>query len=149
MIRVIGQLVKGSDDDLEKAKHVTDIHFQIVQQFLRLRRLKPQNVDEVDEANALSLLKKMKKDPIKAEEFKKAIVPWPRETEMCVLKQRLALTEGIVAEYGSVKISPPVLNMQKLGKEIEEYIELSFISGANASSETAIDALVGVVLLGI
>ena len=28
--------------------------------------------------------------------------------------------EGIVAEYGTEKISPPVLNMQKWGKEKEE-----------------------------
>ena len=60
VIRVNGQLVKGSHDDLEKAKHVTDIHFPIVPQFLRLRGLKPQNVDEV-EANALSPVNKIKK----------------------------------------------------------------------------------------
>ena len=44
---------------------------------------------------------------------------------MC--SQTKALMEGIIAEYGSEKISPPVLNMQQLGKEIDEYIELSFI----------------------
>jgi hypothetical protein len=34
--------------------------------------------------------------------------------------------EGIVAEYGSENISPPVLNMEKWEKDKEEYIELSF-----------------------
>ena len=91
VIRFNGELVKGSEEEdlLEWSKRVTDIHYPVVPQFLRLKGLKAQNVDEV-EANASRLLKMMKqKDPIEAEEFEKATVPWPRETKKCDLKQRL------------------------------------------------------------
>ena len=116
----------GSEEDLKKSKRVTDIHYPVVPHFQKLTGLKAQNIDDV-EGNASRCLNFMKqKDPVKAEEFDKARVPWPREKKkMC--SQTKALMEGIVAEYGTEMISPMILNMKKWEKEKEEYIGLSFV----------------------
>ena len=42
VIRVNGKLVKGSEEDLEKAKRMTDINFPVVPHFHKLTGLKPQ-----------------------------------------------------------------------------------------------------------
>ena len=76
MIRVNGKLVKGSEEDLEKAKGMTDINFPVVPHFHKLTGLKPQNVGDKVEGNASRLLKMMKqKNPIKAAEFEVALAP--------------------------------------------------------------------------
>ena len=50
VIRVNGKLVKGSEEDLEKATRMTDINFPVVPHFHKLTGLKPQNVgDKVED----------------------------------------------------------------------------------------------------
>ena len=66
------------------------------------------------------------KDPADAEDLEKAIIPQPSETKK-TCTQTKAQIEGILAEYGSENVSPPILNMKKWEKEKEEYIEMSFI----------------------
>jgi hypothetical protein len=81
VIRVNGKLVKGSGEDLEKAKRVTDMNYPIEAQFVQLKGLKPQNVGDEVEGN-FRLLKMMKqKDLVEAAEFETALNQWPTETD--------------------------------------------------------------------
>jgi hypothetical protein len=144
MIRVNGKLIKGSEEDFKKAKRVTDINYPIERQIAELKGLKPRNVDEVED-NALRLLKIIKqKDPVDAEDLEKAIVPQPRETNKTCTQTKAQIEHILLADYGSENKSPPILNMKKWEKEIEEYIELSFIEWGwhtNEEHETYMETL--------
>ena len=104
VIRVNRKLIKGSEEDFKKAKRVTDINYPIEPQFAELKGLKPQNVGEVEDKNALRLLKIKQKDPVDAEDSEKDIIPQPRETNK-TCTQTNAQIERILADYGSENIS--------------------------------------------
>ena len=138
VLLVNGQFIRGSEVDLTDGKDVTEICYPLYGPLdRRLRKSKKRELDFVEDT-AESLLKKIKAaDPADAEELEQARRPAPPEkTKYC--SQSKSVMEAVEREFGSEKLTPPTLSKKQLDKDIEAYIENSFIEwGWHSNKEHA------------